>query len=376
MLDIAEIKIKAGNGGDGHVSFRREKFIAKGGPDGGDGGNGGSVILVADTNMTTLRDFRSKPVFEAESGEPGSKRKMTGKSAEDLYIKVPIGTLVYELDGKKSEIVSDLATDAQEVLIARGGVGGKGNWRFRSSKNQTPMQYTPGTMGEKKRLKLEVKLVADVGLIGMPNAGKSTLINKLTNANAKTADYPFTTLDPNLGTCTLKNGQNIVISDIPGLVEGASKGKGLGDEFLRHVERTRVLIHLVDATESLEEFVLEPFDYVWKRYDAIRKELKEYDEKLAEKPEIIVLTKLDVTEIKECLEQVQEGFKAKKLEILGISAVSGEGVEEMLNRLMVVLKENPKTIIFEPVKTTKSYDISNLPNKRMVFNVSDVREME
>ena len=325
MIDVADIKAKAGNGGDGTVSFRREKFIAKGGPDGGDGGHGGSIYFVADMNLATLMDYRSKPVREAENGTPGGKKKMFGVSGKDLYIKLPVGTLIYEGD----TLVGDLHEDKQELLIARGGVGGKGNTHFKSSTNQTPLQYTKGILGEEKDLRLELKLLADVGLIGFPNAGKSTLINKLSNANAKVASYPFTTLTPNLGAVKLKNNQEIVVADLPGLISGAALGKGLGDEFLRHVERTRVLVHLIDPMDGVTD-VSELVANAKKKYDEIRQELHEYSEDLIKKPEIIVINKLDITEIKENSDAIFGLFKKDNLNTIAISAVTGEGIDQLL----------------------------------------------
>jgi len=362
MIDVAKIKVKAGNGGDGRVSFRREKYIPKGGPDGGDGGNGGSIYFVADNNLSTLMDFRSKRIFEVHSGEEGGKKKMTGKTSEDLYIKVPVGTLVYEKRDEKEILVGDLTENGEKLLIARSGMGGKGNFRFRSSTNQTPMQYTKGTLGEEKEVRLEVKLIADIGLIGMPNAGKSTLINFLTNANAKVASYPFTTLSPNLGTCVLKNGQMVVLADIPGLIEGASKGKGLGDDFLRHIERTRILIHILDPMQGKAV----------SNYDTIRKELAEYGHGLSDKKEIVVVNKMDLTESRESFSKIKKDFKSKKIEVLGISAATGEGVDVLMNRVTEVLEKVPRDVSFEPEKVTKLYTIDNLPNKRMVFDKGKV----
>jgi GTPase len=373
MIDIATIKIKAGNGGDGAVSFRREKFIPKGGPDGGDGGNGGSVFFVADPNLATLMDFRAKTIIKATFGVPGAGRKMTGASAQDLYIKVPVGTLVYEVSGTKITLIGDLNELGQTMLVAKGGIGGKGNFRFRSSTNQTPLQYTPGTQGEEKEIKLEVKLVADVGLVGAPNAGKSTLINKLTNANARVASYPFTTLDPNLGTAKLKNGQTIVISDIPGLIEGASEGKGLGDEFLRHVERTRILVHMIDAFEAMQtqEDALMP-EAALKTYEMIRNELKSYGHGLEKKAAIVVINKLDITEVKENFEAIEKAFAKKKIKIIGISAATGEGLDKLLEEIMKILEKVPKDNGFEVAKTVKLYTIDNLPNRRIVFGKDKV----
>jgi len=357
MIDVAHIKVKGGNGGNGAVSFRREKYIPKGGPDGGDGGKGGDVYFVADNNSATLRDFKSKEIFKGTSGEAGAKKKMYGSDGEDVYIKVPVGTLIHEVKGDREILVCDLFEADQKFLIAKGGKGGIGNWRFRSSTNQTPYQYTPGVLGEEKKVKLEIRLVADVGLIGMPNAGKSTLVNRLTNSNAKVAEYPFTTLAPNLGMCKLRDGQNIVLADIPGLIKGASKGKGLGDEFLRHVQRTRVLLHLVEAFKAKEAV---------DKYNVIRKELEDYGNGLAAKKEIVVINKIDVTEIKESLPAILKAFKKKKINAIGISAVTGEGIDELLIEIEDVMKNTPKAD-FEVSKPVKLYTVGNLPNRRMVF---------
>jgi GTPase len=364
MIDVAKIKIKAGSGGDGRVSFRREKFIPKGGPDGGDGGNGGNVFFVADSNLATLMDFHAKVIFEAVSGEGGGKKKMSGAGAEDLYIRVPVGTLIYEIKGETEILIADLSEEGIELLVARGGVGGKGNFRFRSSTNQTPTQYTAGTPGEEKEIRLEIKMVADVGLVGVPNAGKSTLLNRLTGANARIGDYPFTTLSPNLGVYKLKNGKDIVVADIPGLIEGASKGKGLGDEFLRHIERTRVLLHLVpgDSPEAM------------KTYEVIRKELSDYDENLAKKTEIIAVTKMDIPEIKENFTDLEKDFKKKDLEVFGISAATGEGIDQVMSRVMQILENTPKEPVSEVKIPTKLYTVENLPNRRMVFDKEVVLE--
>ncbi len=362
MIDVAKIKIEAGDGGDGKGSFRRELYIPKGGPDGGDGGKGGSVYLVADHNMATLVDFHAKPVFKAIPGEAGGSKKMSGGDGVDLYVKVPVGTLVYEItssgDRAGELLVGDLSEPGQTMLIARGGIGGKGNFRFRSSKNQTPLQYTEGTDGEKKDVRLEIKLMADIGLIGLPNAGKSTLINMLTRANARVANYPFTTLEPNLGTLTFKNGKTIVIADIPGLIEGASEGKGLGDEFLRHVERTRLLVHIIDAYENED---------VLKAYDTIRQELRNYSKDLEEKPEITVINKIDITEVREGFEKMKKDFKKRGVTVLGISAATGEGIDQLRDVLMKKLDEMPEKKTFALGKPVKTYNIRNLPNRRMVF---------
>lgn len=358
MIDTAQIKIRAGDGGDGRVSFRREKFISKGGPDGGDGGDGGSVYFVADHNMATLIDFHTKPLFEAEKGEYGGPKKMTGANGQDLYVRLPVGTLVYEILGEDKKLIGDMNEEGQVVLMAHGGYGGKGNTRFKSSKNQTPVQCTPGTRGDEVLVRLEIKLMADVGLIGMPNAGKSTLINQLTKSNAKVANYPFTTLEPNLGVLTFESGKVIVIADIPGIIEGASEGKGLGEEFLRHVERTRLLVHMIDAYENPDAY---------KAYLTIRKELEAYSQDLAKKPEIIVINKMDVTEVRDSFKKISKSFASKKLEVLGISAFTGEGTVELKRALFKKLSEIPEQENFVAEKPVKVYNIQTLTNKRMVF---------
>lgn len=373
MIDLAKIQVKAGNGGDGLVSFRHEKFVAKGGPDGGDGGKGGSVYAVADHNLATLIDFRSKKVFKAGNGQSGGNKNKKGYDGEDLAIKVPTGTLVYQLDGQEEILIADLSEDGQEVLLAKGGKGGVGNKTFSSSTNRAPRQYTKGKPGEVKELKLEVKLIADVGLVGMPNAGKSTLINVLTNTSAKVADYPFTTLSPNLGVLKLKSGKKVIISDIPGLIEGASTGKGLGDEFLRHVERTRLLIHLIDPYQADTDLVEKALG----DYQVIEKELKNYQIDLTQKEELVAINKLDITEIKEIFPQIKKAFKNKfDLDVLGISAVSGEGLDVLVNLITKKLAEIPFKPLVEQPEAVKIYTIDNVPNKRLVYGQKDVIELE
>jgi GTP-binding protein len=324
MIDKAVIIIKAGNGGDGAVSFRREKFVPKGGPDGGDGGNGGDVYLQTDENVNTLIDFHYLKHYEAEDGKRGMGAKKSGHAGEDIIIKVPVGTTV------NGEI--DLNLPKTKYLIARGGKGGKGNWRFRSSTNTTPREAEDGTPGEEKELVLELKLIADVGLIGMPNAGKSTLLSVLTKARPKIADYPFTTLEPNLGVMAdLKT--SVVIADIPGLIEGASEGRGLGDEFLRHVERTKVLLHLI-APDLMKITKTMP-EIIWENYQTIRAELGGYDKELLSKKEIVVLTQIDLLSESDVLEIV-EYFKKKKIKIRPISAAVGKGIEELKKEIIKI----------------------------------------
>ncbi|NMB69803.1 GTPase ObgE [candidate division WWE3 bacterium] len=372
LIDVAQIKVKAGNGGDGQVSFRREKFIPKGGPDGGDGGKGGDVYIISDNNMATLMDFKSKNIFEATPGFVGGKKKMSGANGDDLYIKVPVGTLIYELKNGQEVLVSDLDTAQTQFLVARGGRGGKGNWRFRSSTNQTPTQYTEGVRGEVKTIKLEIKLVADIGLVGVPNAGKSTLLNLLTRSNAKVGDYPFTTLSPNLGILELPTLGHTVIADIPGLIEGAAEGKGLGDQFLRHVERTRMLLFIIDPL-----FDIKGDDYVTSSlnsYEMLRNELQQYNEKVIEKPALTIINKLDITEVLDSFEKIKKAFKDKyKISVIGISAASGKGRDDLLIAIEKELRQAPAREKFETVSPTKLYDPSNLPNRRMVFQTEKVK---
>lgn len=376
MIDIVKIKIKAGNGGDGAVSFRRVKYIPKGGPDGGDGGKGGNVYFVADKNMATLLDFRSKVEYRAEAGAAGMSKKMSGAAGSDLYVKVPLGTLVYEIYNGKEVLIADMVTDGQVLLAAVGGWGGKGNFRFRSSTNQAPRQYIPGGVGEEKELKLEVKLLADVGLVGAPNAGKSTLLNTLTRSNAKVASYPFTTLEANLGVYRREDGMEIVFADIPGLIEGASKGKGLGDEFLRHVERTRILIHLIDPMNGLEDFSVEGLvKNTLSQYDVISKELAEYGKDLTLKPRAVAISKIDLVEVGEHFDELSAALKKRGVvSVIGISGATGKGVDKLLDLVVEVLSKNPKRVEFDTSRPVKLYNVNNLPNKRLVFGGSRVVE--
>ncbi len=373
MIDLAVIKVKAGDGGDGAVSFRREKFIPKGGPDGGDGGDGGDVVAMVDHNLATLMDFRSKALFKAESGGKGYKKNQRGSNGEDLIIKVPLGTLIYEILGDREVLIEDMDEDGKKVLLAKGGKGGVGNFRFRSSTNQTPKQYTKGGSGEDKDIRLEVKIISDVGLIGAPNAGKSTLVNALTSANAKIGSYPFTTISPNLGVLTLKSGQKVVISDIPGLIEGASQGKGLGDEFLRHIERTRLLVHVIDPYLQGEEDLVQE---AVRKYDMIRQELKGYKADLLKKEQIVVINKIDVTEVKKSFPAIKKEFAKKGVEVLGISAVSGEGLEELINLITLKLAKIKREPLVQKKVPVKLYTIDNLPNRRIVFGRSEVHELK
>ena len=297
FLDQAKINLKAGNGGSGSASFRREKFVEFGGPDGGDGGNGGSILFEAERNLNTLIDYRYSQHFKAENGKPGSKKNKTGANGKDLILKVPIGTQIYEEDN--NTIIYDFKKNKEKFLVASGGKGGLGNVRFKSSTNRAPRKKTDGKVGEEFWIWLQLKIIADVGIIGLPNAGKSSLLAALTRAKPKIADYPFTTINPNLGV-TYYNNKEVTLADIPGLVEGAHKGVGLGDKFLRHIERCKILIHLLDIKESS----------LVENYLKIRSELKSYDVSLSKKKEIIYLNKSDLLEKNE-LEEKLYIFRSK-----------------------------------------------------------------
>ena len=313
FLDQAKIYVKAGNGGSGSASFRREKFIEFGGPDGGDGGDGGSVILIAAANLNTLIDFRFKQHFKAENGHAGTGKKKSGKSGKDLVLKVPIGTQIFEEDN--NTLIEDLKKNAQKITVAQGGKKGLGNVRFKSSTNRTPRKKTEGAKGEGFWIWLQLKVIADVGIIGMPNAGKSSLLSVLTKAKPKIANYPFTTLNPNLGV-TNYSDKEVTLADIPGLIEGAHEGTGLGDKFLRHIERCKSLIHLIDITN---EDILE-------NYLKIRKELSKYSNNLLKKKEIIVFNKIDMIDVHEAEKKITF-FKNKiKKKIYKISVIQNQGL--------------------------------------------------
>jgi len=313
FVDHAEIEVQAGHGGNGHVSFRREKYIPKGGPDGGDGGRGGNILAVADENMSTLLDFRYKKLFKAEAGGNGGKVNKSGLSGQDLIIKLPPGTLVRDLE--TGELIADLKPGEEPVIIAFGGKGGKGNTRFKSATNQAPRKALPGLPGQCRKLELELKLIADVGLVGYPNAGKSTLLARISDAKPKIAEYPFTTLVPNLGIIRTSEYRNFVMADIPGVIEGAHAGKGLGLEFLRHIQRTRVLVFLIDCLDEDPQIA----------YNMLRAELGLFDPTLLEKPAVVVINKIDL------LDKPARGiFDSWPGEWLKISAVTGENVNEFL----------------------------------------------
>jgi len=314
FVDHAEIEVKAGNGGSGHVSFRREKYAPKGGPDGGDGGRGGNILVVADENMSTLLDFRYKKLFKAEAGSDGGKADKSGLGGNDLIIKLPPGTLVKDLD--TGELIVDLKPGDEPAIAARGGKGGKGNAQFKSATNQAPRKALPGLPGQYRKLVLELKLIADIGLVGYPNAGKSTLLARISAAKPKIAEYPFTTLVPNLGIVKTSEYRNFVVADIPGVIEGAHAGKGLGLEFLRHIQRTRVLVFLIDCLDDDPQIA----------HDMLRAELGLFDPTLLEKPSVVVINKIDLLD-----QSAREIFDSWPDKWLKISAVTGENIKEFLN---------------------------------------------
>lgn len=345
FVDEVDITVKGGHGGRGCVSFRREKYIPKGGPDGGQGGKGGDVVLLADPNMNTLYDFQGKPLWAADNGEPGRGKQQYGLAAKDMVIKVPPGTLV--TDRSTGELIVDMATPGMTFILAKGGAGGKGNEAFKSAANQAPKEAEPGEPGETKAVHLELKLIADVGIVGLPNAGKSTLLSVITDARPKIADYPFTTLTPQLGIAALDGTRRLVFADIPGLIEGAAEGHGLGHEFLRHIERTRMLVHLVD---------IEPVDGSdpAANYTLIREELARYSTMLAEKPELIAINKTDLLEPEEAAKKIAAFSKTLKLghseRPLAISAATREGTRELLEKAWSALRPKVENWKGEPAK--------------------------
>ncbi|HEY7189708.1 MAG TPA: GTPase ObgE [Vicinamibacterales bacterium] len=326
FVDEVDIHVAAGSGGNGCLSFRREKFVPRGGPDGGDGGAGGSVFIVAVPTKNTLIDFRYHPEFKAGRGRHGQGSNRTGHAADDLEIHVPIGTLVFENDGGARRLVADLARDGQRVLVARGGRGGRGNAQFVSSTNRAPRRTEPGEAGEERSLRLELKLLADVGLVGFPNAGKSTLISRISAARPKIADYPFTTLQPNLGVVSLSDDRSFVVADVPGLIKGAHEGHGLGDRFLRHVQRSKVLVHLVDVSGASGRDPVEDFD-------TIQDELRNFDPALAAKPQIVAANKIDALDEPTRLDALTRHVGRIGLPLFAISGVTGEGLSDLLEAM-------------------------------------------
>jgi GTP-binding protein len=341
FVDEVDIHIIAGSGGNGALSFRREKFVPRGGPDGGDGGAGGSVYVTAIATKNTLVDFRFHPEFKARRGQHGQGSNRTGQSAQDLDVTVPIGTLVYEKNDSELKLLADLAEEGQRVLVGRGGRGGRGNAQFVSSTNRAPRRTEPGEPGEEKFLHLELKLIADVGLIGFPNAGKSTLISRISAAKPKIANYPFTTLVPNLGVVSLSDNRSFVVADVPGLIKGAHEGHGLGDRFLRHVERTKVLVHLVDVSGASGRDPVEDFD-------TIQNELQLFDPQLAAKPQIVAANKIDALDDPDALKRLKKHVRARKLPLLEISGVRGDGLNELLEAVWREIARARTTSAIEP----------------------------
>jgi GTP-binding protein len=379
FIDKVKIKVLSGSGGNGMVAWRREKFVDKGGPAGGDGGKGGNVYLIAEKDMSTLMDFKYKSVFKADNGENGRSKNQHGATGNNIYIKVPCGTLVKEAESGK--IIGDLVEEGQSLIVAQGGRGGRGNARFATSIKRAPQFCEPGEPGIERELELELKLIADVGILGLPNAGKSTLISVISAARPKIADYPFTTLIPNLGVVKKPDGDGFVVADIPGLIEGASEGAGLGHEFLRHVERTRLLLHMVDLT----------MDDPVKNYQTINNELKKHGGRVTEIYQIIVLNKIDAIEY-EKVEEYIVNFKEFSDVIFAVSAVAGEGIPELLNFLVQKVDEIPRPKFeveveedlaaydhddssFEIIKTKDAYVLKGGKVERLV-SVTDERNSD
>ena len=366
FADRARIFIRSGKGGDGHVSFRREKYVPNGGPDGGDGGKGGDIIFEVDRGMNTLADFKHKRKYAAEDGEEGGKRKCHGANGADRVIRVPEGTVVK--DAESGLVIADMSAENQRAVILRGGRGGKGNMHYATAVMQAPKYAQPGKPGKEIEVILELKVIADVGLVGFPNAGKSTFLSRVTNARPKIASYPFTTLDPHLGVVDLGDGVNFVIADIPGLIEGASEGVGLGHRFLRHIERTKVLLHLVDAAAFDGR---DPVDDI----DKINAELAAFSEDLAGKPQIIAANKVDAVYVgegeKHPLERIREIWEPRGVQVFGISAVTGEGVKELISAVHAMLSEmDDAPMVFE-----QEYDpMEAVEEVELPFTVEKVAE--
>jgi GTP-binding protein len=330
FVDQAHIHVRAGDGGNGAVAFRREKYVPKGGPSGGDGGDGGSVILVVDGGLSTLLDFRYRKEYAAPAGQPGANKDRYGRAGDDLILRVPPGTQVF--DDQTGELVVDLRADGERFVVARGGKGGRGNIHFATSTDRAPRRFEPGLPGEERSLRLDLKLLADVGLAGFPSVGKSSLIARISAARPKIADYPFTTLVPNLGMVRLPGDRSFVVADVPGLIEGAHRGAGLGDRFLRHLERTRVLIHLLELSSAPERTPLR--DYL-----ALNRELALFDPALAARPQLVVLNKIDLPDVRRKKAQIARTFARRGVELLAVSAVTGEGVEALLEAAWKAIQE-------------------------------------
>lgn len=341
MIDEVKITVKAGDGGNGCLAFRREKFVPRGGPSGGDGGHGGDVYVVSSVHHNTLLHLRFNPEHKAERGRHGEGSNCTGARGYSIDVQVPVGTVAYNLE--TGELLHDFSTDGDRLLVARGGRGGRGNARFVNSRHQAPTEHEDGTPGDEFRLRLELKLLADAGLVGFPNAGKSTLISRISAARPKIADYPFTTLEPNLGVVPLENNRSFVVADIPGLIEGASEGHGLGIQFLKHIERTKLLIHLVDVSESSLRDPVNDFK-------VIMNELKSFDERLASKAMIVVATKMDAAQEPKRVKALKALAARKKLPFFAISAVTGQGLAELTQAMADRIMVDPAIKATEPAQ--------------------------
>ncbi len=356
FIDQAEIYVRSGKGGDGMVHFRREKYVPRGGPDGGDGGKGGDVIFEVKGSLSTLANFRHVRRYIADDGKMGGPNNRFGKSADDLIINIPPGTVLYDAD--TGEILGDLTEDGQQLMVCKGGRGGRGNTHFKNSRHQAPRTAEKGEPSEEKNIRMELKLIADIGLIGVPNAGKSTLLAALTNAQPKIGAYPFTTLKPNLGVAPIDDYESVVLADIPGLIEGAAQGAGLGHEFLRHIQRTRVLIHLLDGMgeDPIADF------------SQINTELSLFDEHLAEKPQIIALNKIDQPEVQEIWEIVKEELEARGHKVMAISALARTDIRKLL---MKAVEELSKTPTLEEVAPLPVYRVETDPNEFEISREDD-----
>ena len=366
FADRAKIFIRSGKGGDGHVSFRRELFVPNGGPDGGDGGKGGDIIFEVDEGLNTLNDYRHKAKYCAQPGEEGGKKRCHGKNGTDLILKVPEGTLIK--DAESGKVIADMSGDNKRQIVLKGGRGGKGNMNYATATMQVPKYAQPGQSAKELWGQLELKVIADVGLVGFPNVGKSTFLSRVTNARPKIANYHFTTLNPNLGVVDLNGGKGFVIADIPGLIEGASEGVGLGHEFLRHIERTKVIIHVVDAASTEGR---DPVDDIYK----INEELKAYNPRMATLPQVIAANKTDViySEDEDPVERIRAEFEPQGMKVFSISAVSGKGLKELLYYVRELLDALPKeAVVFEQEYDPNEYN----PNDNLPYTVEKTEEEE
>ena len=366
FADRAKIFIRSGKGGDGHVSFRRELFVPNGGPDGGDGGKGGDIIFEVDEGLNTLNDYRHKAKYCAQPGEEGGKKRCHGKNGTDLILKVPEGTLIK--DAESDKVIADMSGDNKRQIVLKGGRGGKGNMNYATATMQVPKYAQPGQSAKELWVQLELKVIADVGLVGFPNVGKSTFLSRVTNARPKIANYHFTTLNPNLGVVDLDGGKGFVIADIPGLIEGASEGVGLGHEFLRHIERTKVIIHVVDAASTEGR---DPVDDIYK----INEELKAYNPRMATLPQVIAANKTDViySEDEDPVERIRAEFEPQGMKVFSISAVSGKGLKELLYYVRELLDALPKeAVVFEQEYDPNEYN----PNDNLPYTVEKSEEEE